>query len=83
MTKKYPCRCLGCWGRKSLRQKPKDYARQPKCTCGARHWTLDRYRMRKEMDARLGCNCDGYHFKHREGSGFCKYRKNAEEYARI
>lgn len=79
-TKRYPCRCLKCRHRRSLNHKPDDYVRPPKCKfCGSTKWWLDTYRMKKEMDSKLTCNCGGYWFPHRKGSKFCHYHPNAEQ----
>lgn len=79
-TKRCPCRCKKCRARRSLRQKPDEYLRPPKCkSCGNNTWVIDVYRFRKEMSSSRVCGCSGYWFPHRRGSKFCFHHPNAEQ----
>lgn len=75
----YPYRCSNCAARRSLARKIKDYVIIPACrTCGVRRYYLDKWRIRHEMGIRPTCDCGGYHFRHRKGSGYCYFHADAE-----
>lgn len=77
----YQCRCMAriatpnhptrksreCGRRRTLKQKPEHYIRQPMCECGARKWGLDNYRRKKELPNREHCMCGLLVFTSRSG----------------
>lgn len=79
IRKSVPCRCSRCNKRRTLAKHPKFYLREPKCrACGFRL-----YICRDRLPARHGrkqkCNCGGWWFPHRKGSGFCWENPMAEK----
>lgn len=76
---KFACRCSNCEARKSLSKMPHQYARQPQCpSCRKRKWRWDKFRDLVEKK-RKPCNCTGYWFAHRKGSGWCDHGKKIIE----
>lgn len=70
------CRCSNhnCHVRRSLNRLPQDYIRPPKClSCGGRQWKWDKWQERKNKET--VCDCQGYYWKHRKGSKWCRYFK--------
>lgn len=90
-------RCSKCRGRRTLARDPKQYVRLPRCAvCLSKmdpdpvtpfvpHYTLDRYRTRKERGKGMKLcypgrgGCFGYSFPHRHGSGYCEHNPNLTE----
>lgn len=68
------CRCRSCSARVVLSRHPDEYIRPRRCMCGG-SYRVDKWQSSKPW-RKLLCNCDGYHFTHRRGSEFCKYRKD-------
>jgi len=69
---RYRVRCSrkACQARRTLPRHPDSYIRPPRCHCGSTSWRIDRYRMTQEFPEL--CQCDGYWFPHRPGSGMCR-----------
>lgn len=74
MRRTVPCRCWRCNGRRTLSRHPSLYVRAPRCrACGTPSLYVCRDRLPDRWGRRLGCNCGGYHFKHRRGSKYCEF----------
>lgn len=73
-------RCMKCRGRNVFRQKVEWYIRAKKCRhCGHGRFYLDRARQyRKDY-----CSCEGYHYRHREGSTYCIHNPNYQVNVRV
>jgi len=57
-AQKLPCRCRKCKHRKSLRRKPHEYIRPPKCElCGSNEWFIDWHRVRSPESSSGGKIC--------------------------
>lgn len=79
-----PLRCSNCQHRKSIKKishsKLNDISEyKAKCTiCSGTKWRVDKYRLKHELGIKPSCDCGGYHFRHRKGSGMCYYHPDAE-----
>jgi hypothetical protein len=71
---RYPCRCVSCGRRHTLRQMPEEYRREPRCKskCKDGWLRVDWYRMAAEWHVKP-CRCDEYSFPHAHGRGYCKH----------
>ena len=78
----YRVRCSKCRARRNLSQHPEAYIRRPRCRrCGAvGTLKIDAYRdSGQERRKAPTCNCDGWWFPHRRGSGGCIHRPTLED----
>lgn len=72
-------RCMKCRGRNTLKSEITGYF-GPECRhCGHNRFYLDRRRQWRTDY----CNCEGYHYKHRAGSGCCELSPNYEVNVRV
>lgn len=73
---RYPCRCVKCGRRHTLRMQPDEYSREPKCKsrCTGGRLRVDWYRMAAEWGAKP-CRCGEYSFPHASGRGFCEHNQ--------
>lgn len=87
-ARKYPCRCQNridgkrCNARRSLRRKPDEYIRPPKChNCGAANWAVDWHRLANPESSCGGAVCHdacliykyNQYFPHRTNTPGCKH----------
>lgn len=72
---RFHCRCRKCDARKVLRFKPEEYKVQPQCLCGRRDFRIDKWMQTRDTKINA-CFCGGYHFKHRQASLYCFFRKD-------
>jgi hypothetical protein len=76
-----PHRCVRCEARKTLSRLWTEYLRPPKCgVCGYPRLYPCPDRLASKWGRKHGCNCGGYHFKHRKGSKFCHENPNVEQH---
>jgi len=72
------CRCSNCGRRQTLTKHPEEYTRKHFASCRfckkAPIVYVDHYRDSGKERKRQGkpCNCLGYSFPHRKGSGWCE-----------
>lgn len=76
VKQKTHCRCRRCDRRKLLPMHPDDYIRKRRCLWCGGDYRVDKW-MQNRWKTYVTCNCDGYHFPHREGSKYCLFRKGS------
>lgn len=76
------CRCRKCQTRRALRHPPQWYLRVPKCRgCGGTDYRIDKWANARPWRKRT-CRCDGYHFPHNQGRGWCFHNPDYERLQR-
>lgn len=67
------CACRKCGARQMRARHPDEYSIRPRCKrCnGLGTLRLDIWYDARSAKRRPACDCDGYHFPHREGSPYC------------
>ena len=73
---KWHCRCRKCSARQVKARHPDDYCRPPRCRkCKAVGSLLVNAWANRRPWRALTCNCDGYWFPHKRGTGSCIYNE--------
>ena len=72
-------RCRGCGRRMTLDGLPPPGSKLARCQVSK--WVEDKYRAKHERGKQPRCypgrgGCNGYHFPHRRGSGWCDHNPN-------
>jgi len=74
-SRKLPCKCRDCGNRRSLKRKPDEYIRPPKCnSCGSNRWRVDWYRITNPDSSSGGkvCKLDCLPHPHRVNTKGCR-----------